>query len=773
MNEEDGRTCIASPRGAGRGVTVMIDNYDSFTYNVVQLLVEEGANLVIFRNDRVTLEQIEALDPVSLVISPGPGHPLRDAGISSACIERFVGRIPILGICMGMQCMVTAYGGVVEFAGEIFHGKTSPITHDGCGLFAGMDAATPLVGTRYHSLSARITALPPVLVETARVDSRVVMGVRHREYTMEGVQYHPESIMSEGGRHMMAQFLSWRGGTWAQNPGACVEASGLAPPPLPATIPAQPSILERIYEQRRIDVAHARAQPGRALADLERSLALQLDPPQISFPARLLLHAAPGAPGVMAEVKRASPSKGDIAPHAHAAEQALSYARGGASVISVLTEPTWFRGTLEDLALARRAVERLPQRPAILRKDFMLDEYQIAEARLAGADTVLLIVAMLDDTTLRRLYDYSMRLGMDPLVEVNTAAEMERALVLAPRVIGVNNRNLHSFHVDMGTTTRLAQAALERGTILVALSGIAGRADVEAYAAQGVHAVLVGEALMRAADKSAFVAELQGRRAPLHAPRAPRRLVKVCGVRSRDAALAAAAAGADLVGLILAPRTRRTVTHEAARAIVAALRGSPRETAPLPPPPAATDWFTWHARCLADAAARRPLVVGVFRDQPLDEIVATAAALELDAVQLHGRIEPLEWARYLPGVFVIRVFHVDATLHGARRGACRALDEATRPGCHHVILFDTAGSGGAGDGGTGAAFDWSSARTLATSSDGVHVPFMIAGGITPANVGAALAQSGALGTDTSSGVETDGEKDAAKIRAYVEAAQRA
>ncbi|WFD25678.1 anthranilate synthase / indole-3-glycerol phosphate synthase [Malassezia nana] len=755
---DDGRIVIRSPHAdPEQGVTVMIDNYDSFTYNVVQYLVETGAHVVIFRNDQVDVPTIEALQPARLVISPGPGHPSRDAGISQACIAHFAGRIPILGICMGLQCIVVHFGGVVESAGEIFHGKTSDITHDGRGLYAGL--SSPLVGTRYHSLAAKIAVMPSCLEPTSHVCSGVIMGVRHKTYTVEAVQYHPESVMSEHGREMIAHFLQWRGGTWEANPSARVVGD---PAPAPA---ATESILQRIYRQRREDVAAARAVPGRSLADLEKSLALHLDPPQVDFPSRLLLGTAPGAPGIMAEIKRASPSKGNLALEAHAAEQALAYARGGAHVISVLTEPTWFKGTLEDLMLARRVIERCATRPAILRKDFIVDEYQVAEARLAGADTVLLIVAMLNDATLRRLYDYSVRLGMEPLVEVNDAEEMKRALALPAKVIGVNNRNLHSFTVDMETTTRLAHMACERGVILVALSGITGRADVEPYLAQGVKAVLVGEAFMRARDKSAFVAELQGRVPPPRTP--PRRIVKVCGIRTPEAARAAIDAGADLIGLILAPGTRRTVSIDAARAIVAEVHASGRAPCTPLPPVELDEWFEWHAHRLAERAAQRPLAVGVFRDQSLDEIVQTARALELDVIQLHGRSEPADYARYLPGVFVVRVCHVDPRGGTAKT---RAMHEALRPGYHHVVLLDAAAGSGA-SGGTGAAFPWVHAPALATSD--VRVPFLLAGGLTPANVAEAVQQSHAWGVDTSSGVETDGEKDPALIAAYVRHARTA
>jgi anthranilate synthase/indole-3-glycerol phosphate synthase/phosphoribosylanthranilate isomerase len=221
---------------------------------------------------------------------------------------------------------------------------------------------------------------------------------------------------------------------------------------------------------------------------------------------------------LLAEVKRASPSKGDIvdASSPSAPAIALSYAMAGASVISVLTEPKWFKGSLEDMRAVRAVVDTLPNRPAVLRKDFILDTYQIDEARVYGADTVLLIVAMLTDEKLAELYHHSQSRGMEPLVEVNNAEELERALQVGAKVIGVNNRNLHDFNVDMGTTTRMADVIKEKygenggDVILVALSGITGRSDVEKYASQGVGAILVGESLMRAKDKGLFVRELLG-----------------------------------------------------------------------------------------------------------------------------------------------------------------------------------------------------------------------------------------------------------------------
>ena len=248
----------------------------------------------------------------------------------------------------------------------------------------------------------------------------------------------------------------------------------------------------------------AEAKIARPAAALQAALAGA--PELLDFEGRLR-RDAPIA--VIAEVKRASPSKGDIAPGMDAVAQAMNYARGGAAGISVLTEPTWFKGTLEDMAGVRGAIESLgSDRPAVLRKDFIFDEYQVLEARVAGADSVLLIVASLDDATLNSLLQLSRELGMEPLVEVNNAEEMARALAVGARVIGINNRDLRTFSVDLGTTDRLAKMA--QGVLLAALSGISSRDDVERFQAAGASAVLVGEALMVAKDPGAKIREMRG-----------------------------------------------------------------------------------------------------------------------------------------------------------------------------------------------------------------------------------------------------------------------
>jgi len=183
---------------------LLIDNYDSFTYNLYQYLGELGAEVDVVRNDQLTVEDIEAMAPARIIISPGPGNP-DEAGISKDVIRRFAGKLPIFGVCLGHQCIGEVFGGIVEGAGEILHGKVSRIVHDGRGVFAGLPS--PISATRYHSLAIRPDSVPAELEVSARSESGVIMGVRHRTLAVEGVQFHPESILTPDGHAILRNFL--------------------------------------------------------------------------------------------------------------------------------------------------------------------------------------------------------------------------------------------------------------------------------------------------------------------------------------------------------------------------------------------------------------------------------------------------------------------------------------------------------------------------------------------------------------------------------------
>lgn len=658
--------------------------------------------------------------------------------------------------------------------GEILHGKTSPLCHDSRGLYVGLPQDLPV--TRYHSLAGTHASLPDCLEVTSWISSGpdggkgIIMGVRHKELLVEGVQFHPESILTAEGRSMLKNFLNMRGGTWKENQRLGDQPNGISrththdhPGKLKTdgTTDSKPvatkaeSILDKIYRHRKQAVEVQKKFPSLRPTDLQRSYEIGAAPSQISFPERL--KDSSFSLSLMAEIKRASPSKGDISLDVCAAEQARKYALAGASVISILTEPEWFKGSIEDLRLARQILEGMPNRPALLRKEFIFEEYQILEARLAGADTVLLIVKMLEEISLSRLYHYSCSLGMEPLVEVNTLEEMDIAVKLGAKVIGVNNRNLTNFEVDLSTTNRLMEK-VSKDVIICALSGISGPKDVDAYKQSGVGAVLIGEALMRATNTGAFIDVLLG-----DSEKDSRHeviddvLVKICGTRSPEAAKAAVEAGADLIGIILVEGRKRCVSLDTALEISKIVHEVQKPAARVDSginnnqTRKSTEWFD-HGTSLIHRSDRA-MLVGVFQNQPLSHIIAQQRLLNLDVVQLHGS-EPIEWASLIPVPTIRRFGPSDPGLG--------------RRGYHALPLLDSA------SGGTGQRLDIAAVQRMLDLDRGVQV--IIAGGLNPENVQDTLKQlsihqSNIVAVDVSSGVEQDGVQSLEKIRKFVKAAK--
>jgi len=434
----------------------------------------------------------------------------------------------------------------------------------------------------------------------------------------------------------------------------------------------------------------------------------------------------PGQVNVIAEFKRRSPSRGVIREDLHPVRVAQAYEIAGAAALSVLTEEQFFGGSMEDLREARAATLL-----ATLSKDFVVDPYQVWDARYAGADAVLLIVAALEDGEIRQLLSAADEAGLEALVEVHSERELRRALECGARIVGVNNRDLTTMAVDLQTSLSLAPL-IPDDVVAVAESGIRGPGDVRRLRDADYDAVLVGEHLMTQRDPGqALESLIRESSAPRWAGRADRGgtgvFVKVCGITSVDDALEVAGAGADAIGLVFWPGSPRRVDLETARRISASL------------PPSV-------------------LRVGVFVDAPREEIVRASEEVGLDVLQLHGQ-EPPEDLAGLPRPVVKAV--------GVRAGF-EVASALRYQGTADGILLDS-GTGGA-PGGTGATFDWSLAREVREK-----VPFlMLAGGLTPDNVARALAAVRPHGVDVSSGVESaPGRKDAARVRAFVHAVARA
>ena len=490
------------------------------------------------------------------------------------------------------------------------------------------------------------------------------------------------------------------------------------------------TFLERIVAATRATLAERQARLP--LAELR---ALTADAPAPRPFAEALRPALGGSARLIGEVKRASPSKGLLAEAYDPVGLARAYEAGGAAAISVLTEPQFFLGALDHLRAVRAAVA-LP----VLRKDFLLDAYQVYEARAAGADAVLLICALLDNAQLADLLALAQRLGMEALVEAHNAAEARRAVAIGARVIGVNSRDLHSFTVDTEVVRHL-RPLVPADRIFVAESGIFEARGAASSRAWGADAILVGEALMRAHDPATKARELAS--APGGATHrffsgvgVP--FVKICGLAAAEQVRVAADAGADAFGLVFAPMApdHRHITPAQARALVAAARE--HGTALLP--------------------------VGVFVGEAPTTIAEIARDVGLGAVQLSGDESPEQCAEVaaLTGLPVLKA------LRPQTADDLAALDAYALAGV--TLMLDTPKAGNYG--GSGETGDWALARQAAR-----RWPVILSGGLTPANVGVAVASVVPRGVDVSSGVEsligTTRAKDLAKIQAFIAAAREA
>jgi len=464
------------------------------------------------------------------------------------------------------------------------------------------------------------------------------------------------------------------------------------------------TFLETIIARRREAVARLDAPSLREKAERVRNSRASH-----AFRAGL---AAKDTVNIIAEFKRASPSLGAIREDARIDEMIPLYQRAGACAISVLTEPTFFSGSIDDLREAR-ALTALP----ILRKDFLVAEPQIDEAAAAGADAVLLIVAALADRDLQRLRRYTEdALGLDALVEVHTFEELRRAMDCGAKLIGVNNRDLRTFTTSLETSERIAAAASDDVT-LVSESGISSAADIERLAGCGYRGFLVGESLMRSSDPASLIRALRGESTQ----------VKVCGVTNVTDARICAEAGVQMIGLNFSPQSPRCISQETAAEIV-------------------------HATRRQFPAAK---FIGVFVDQDRDFVQKTIDALKLDGVQLHGDEAPKEVGE-LRAPFVIKALRVGP---GFTPGAAAEYD------CDAILLdsYNLSARGG-----TGEKFDWSIAVAIKPKVRRL----ILAGGLTSENVRDAIAEVQPFAVDVCSGVESGpGVKNHTAIKNFIGAVQ--
>lgn len=460
--------------------------------------------------------------------------------------------------------------------------------------------------------------------------------------------------------------------------------------------------LDRIVTQTRADLEqHKRTLP---LAELQRRAATQPQPRNLSAALRQESNIS-----LIAEVKRASPSKGMLAPHLDPVALACTYEANGAAAISVLTEPHFFLGSGDYLTAIKHAVS-VP----VLRKDFIIDEYQVYEARAWGADAILLICAILDNTQLRHLLNLAQQQDMHCLVEVHSREEAQRAVAAGAQIIGINSRDLVTFHMNPHLIREL-RPLIPADRIVVAESGIHNPADARRLARYNIHAMLIGESLVISDNVPEQMHSL------LQAANASTQ-VKICGLRTPEHIQAAINAEADMLGLIFHEPSPRYIHPQQAAGVIN------------------------HAPTNGGAAE----VVGVFVNKDAAYINEVAEQVGLHIVQLHGNPPP-EFCHTITRPVIIALQLQDITdiakVRAYRESAWR-------------ILLDTPSPNW---GGTGITHNWNIAHTAAQEA-----PILLAGGLTPHNVAQAIHQVHPWGVDVSSGVETDGTKDVAKIHAFIE-----
>jgi indole-3-glycerol phosphate synthase/phosphoribosylanthranilate isomerase/anthranilate synthase/indole-3-glycerol phosphate synthase/phosphoribosylanthranilate isomerase len=466
--------------------------------------------------------------------------------------------------------------------------------------------------------------------------------------------------------------------------------------------------LQRIVEQTRLDLA--KRKQSCSLEEMQR-LAIEQPLPRDmlqAFEPRTHIH-------LIAEIKRASPSKGLLAPHLNPIDLARVYEKNGAAVISVLTEPHFFLGAPEYLTAIKETVH-IP----VLRKDFIVDDYQVYEARAWGADGILLICALLDDEQLRHLHQTASSLHMHCLVEVHSREEAQRAINAGAVIIGVNSRDLVTFEMNPYLIGELRQL-IPNDRMIVAESGIHSAADARRLARYDVQAMLVGESLVVSHDIPTQMQQL------LHAANESVQ-IKICGLRTPEHINAAIEAGADMLGFIFHEPSHRYIEPRQVRKILA-------ESQCFMQPP---------------NGEKRPDLVGVFVNKDADYINEVADQIGLQFVQLHGNQAP-DFYQHIRRP-IIQAFPLDDQTDLEHIKSYR--DKVWR------ILLDTPTPDW---GGSGKTHNWELAHVVAQSQ-----PIILAGGLTPENVSAAIEQVNPWGVDVSSGVETNKVKDMQKIRAFIE-----
>ncbi len=477
-------------------------------------------------------------------------------------------------------------------------------------------------------------------------------------------------------------------------------------------------ILDKIIEATKIRVAQEKQVES---PESVKAAALAL-PSDTGFPFEAALRQQDF--NFICEVKKASPSKGIIAEHFPYLDIAKEYELAGAAAISVLTEPDFFKGDKKYLQEIANTV-KIP----VLRKDFIIDEYQIYQAKVWGASAILLICACLDVPTLTKFRELADSLGLSSLVEAHDEHEVQMAIDCGARIIGVNNRNLKDFTVDVQNSVRLRNL-VQDDVIFVSESGLETPEDIQVLRDNNIGVALMGETFMRSSNKIEKLAYLYG--STYYTPK-----VKMCGISKIETIPAVIEANPDYMGLVFAP-SKRQVTVDQAKSLVKELHKQ-----------YGNRYSRDEVQCSNDVVQEFIKTVGIFVNETLDNLVTIATEVNLDAVQLHGDEDEafIQSLKERTNVEVWKAVQI--------RSAADA--EAWIDSSADMLLFDAYHKDERG--GTGEVFDWS-------CLDEFERPFMLAGGIDSTNVARAIRTVRPYGIDISSGIETDGVKDDEKIKAF-------
>ena len=477
-------------------------------------------------------------------------------------------------------------------------------------------------------------------------------------------------------------------------------------------------ILDKIIEATKIRVAQEKQVES---PEFVKAVALAL-PSDTGFPFEAVLRQQDF--NFICEVKKASPSKGIIAEHFPYLEIAKEYEVAGAAAISVLTEPDFFKGDKKYLQEIASTV-KIP----VLRKDFIIDEYQIYQAKVWGASAILLICACLDVPTLTKFRELADSLGLSSLVEAHDEAEVQMAIDCGARIIGVNNRNLKDFTVDVQNSVRLRNL-VQDDVIFVSESGLETPEDIQVLRDNNIGVALMGETFMRSPNKVEKLAYLYG--PTYYTPK-----IKMCGISKIETIPAVVEAKPDYMGLVFAP-SKRQVTVDQAKSLVEELHKQ-----------YGNRYSRDEVQCSNDVVQEFIKTVGIFVNETLDNLVTIATEVNLDGVQLHGDEDEafIQSLKERTNVEVWKAVQI--------RSAADA--EAWIDSSADMLLFDAYHKDERG--GTGEVFDWS-------CLDEFERPFMLAGGIDSTNVARAIRTVRPYGIDISSGIETEGVKDDEKIKAF-------